>query len=175
MNPDQFLQQLRVASPCSAEWADMSGDDRTRFCGDCRKHVYNLSNLSPQAAYDLVQEKEGNLCIRLHLRRDGTVLADDCPLGARRIARRAKKVILAVAALGLFALGTALTPSLINAASPSRSVARTTLARSWSDFLEDLAVWLGLSRPTFTAVMGEIAVPPPVAPPSAPSAFRPVE
>src|SRR4051812_43681240 len=36
------LDSLTVASPCSANWAEMTGDDRSRFCGKCEKNVYNL-------------------------------------------------------------------------------------------------------------------------------------
>src|SRR5262245_30602687 len=39
------LARLRIASPCSADWDEMTGDDRVRFCGRCRKNVYNLSEM----------------------------------------------------------------------------------------------------------------------------------
>lgn len=32
------LDGLRVASPCSASWYRMTGDDRVRFCDQCRKN-----------------------------------------------------------------------------------------------------------------------------------------
>ena len=27
-----LLDRVRIASPCSASWSDMAGDDRVRFC-----------------------------------------------------------------------------------------------------------------------------------------------
>lgn len=33
------LHELRVASPCRADWDKMQGDDRMRFCGTCAKNV----------------------------------------------------------------------------------------------------------------------------------------
>jgi len=89
------LDDVRVASPCSATWEDMIGDDRVRFCQLCTKNVYNLSALSREAAEALLragQEREGargeGICVRLYRRADGTVLTADCPDGARRKKRR---------------------------------------------------------------------------------------
>lgn len=76
-----LLDTVRVASPCSAEWDRMRGDDRARFCEHCGKHVYNLSGMARAEAEALLLEKEGDLCIRLYRRRDGTVLTDNCPVG----------------------------------------------------------------------------------------------
>ena len=55
------LENIRIAMPCSADWDDMSGDDRVRFCGKCEKNVYNLSAMTREAGEALVQEKEGRL------------------------------------------------------------------------------------------------------------------
>jgi hypothetical protein len=83
-----LLQQIRIASPCSAAWDEMNGDDRVRFCDHCDLNVYNLSTMSAQAAAALVREKEGRLCVRFYARRDGTMLVRNCPVGfgaARRL------------------------------------------------------------------------------------------
>ena len=37
-----LLDHVRVATPCSASWDDMLGDERVRFCLSCQKDVYNL-------------------------------------------------------------------------------------------------------------------------------------
>ena len=42
----EILDRLRIASPCPMRWDDMQGDDRKRFFGECRLHVYNLSAMS---------------------------------------------------------------------------------------------------------------------------------
>jgi hypothetical protein len=76
-----LLQQIRIASPCSAAWDEMQGDDRVRFCGHCQLNVYNLSAMSPQEAAAFVREKEGRLCVRFFAREDGTMLVQDCPVG----------------------------------------------------------------------------------------------
>jgi hypothetical protein len=79
-----MLDQVKVASPCNADWNQMQGDDKSRYCGKCEKNVYNLSAMSREDAELLILEKEGNLCIRLYRRTDGTVLTEDCPVGVRR-------------------------------------------------------------------------------------------
>lgn len=99
------LPNLKVATPCSADWAKMSGDERVRACGDCNKNVYNLSSLTRDEAEALILEKEGKLCVRYYQRKDGTILLKDCSLGI--VQKRKRRVIAAgVAALlggGVFA------------------------------------------------------------------------
>jgi hypothetical protein len=81
---DGTLEQIRIAEPCNASWDRMQGDERVRFCGECRKNVYNLSAMSREEAEGLVHELEGHLCVRFYQRRDGTVLTDNCPVGVRK-------------------------------------------------------------------------------------------
>ena len=90
-----LLDNVRVASPCTASWDDMIGDDRVRFCQECTKNVYNLSALSREDAEALLrasQEREAargeGMCVCLYRRADGTVLTADCPEGMRRKKRR---------------------------------------------------------------------------------------
>ena len=30
-----LLSAIQIASPCTADWNAMTGDDRARFCGEC--------------------------------------------------------------------------------------------------------------------------------------------
>ena len=76
----------------------MEGDDRVRFCGECRKNVYNLSALPRAEAERLLQEREGNLCVRLYKRADGTVMTTDCPVAVRRL--RVRRIVGMTAGLG---------------------------------------------------------------------------
>jgi hypothetical protein len=76
------LQRVDVASPCHVPWDGMQGDARVRHCGDCDKHVFNLSAMPEAEASALVADKEdGEICIRFYRRTDGTVMTSDC--GAR--------------------------------------------------------------------------------------------
>ena len=85
MNPS-VLDVVDVKKPCSASWDEMRGDDLSRFCLHCSKHVYDLSRLTRSEAEALILEKEGRLCARYYRRRDGRVLTKDCsaPLVLRR-------------------------------------------------------------------------------------------
>jgi hypothetical protein len=82
------LDGIRVASPCTADWNRMAGDDRVRRCGDCQRDVYNLSGMTRDEAEALLIERNGDLCVRYFQCRDGTILLVDCAVGARRRTRR---------------------------------------------------------------------------------------
>jgi len=97
-----ILDSIRVASPCTADWNAMTGDERTRHCHKCDKQVFNLSDMTRAEAEALIVEKQGKLCARYYRRSDGTIITSDCRVGV--IASRKRKLI-AAGALAL--LGTA--------------------------------------------------------------------
>jgi hypothetical protein len=114
------LDNIRVATPCSADWNKMTGDDRVRACADCTKNVYNLSDMTRDEAQALIVEKEGKLCIRYFQRSDGTILLKDCVIGIQRKRRRR---IVAAGAAALLAGGGALAYKLTQHASEPRAIA----------------------------------------------------
>jgi hypothetical protein len=85
---EAFLRRVRVASPCTASWDKMVGDDRVRFCGDCKKNVYNLSAMTSAEAKSFIEGVEQAPCVRFFQRADGTMLTSDCPVGATKKKRR---------------------------------------------------------------------------------------
>ncbi len=99
------LDNIRVAAPCAADWAGMTGDDRVRACGACKKNVYNLTEMTRAEAEALIVEKEGKLCVRYFQRHDGTILLKDCTIGVRN--RRRRRLVVAGVAItiagGVFA------------------------------------------------------------------------
>lgn len=96
---DSPLNNLRIASPCSADWEEMYGDERKRFCGDCKLNVYNLSGMTREAAEALVTNAEGRLCVRYYMRADGSIITDDCPVGWAKVKQRTRVYATAVASL----------------------------------------------------------------------------
>jgi hypothetical protein len=100
-----MLERLAVATPCNASWAAMTGDDRVRFCGECKKNVYNLSAMTAPEAESLLRAKEGDLCVRYYERADGTVMTQDCPVGVA--SKRKRQRAFGIAAAGAMALGAA--------------------------------------------------------------------
>jgi len=100
------LNTIKIASPCSADWNEMVGDERSRFCGSCKLNVYNLSGMSRAEAENLIFQAEGNrLCVRFFSRADGSVLTNDCPVGWRAIRRNISKTATAFASLVFTACG----------------------------------------------------------------------
>ncbi|MCW5834703.1 MAG: hypothetical protein KIS78_20030 [Labilithrix sp.] len=140
-----MLDQVRVASPCTASWDEMLGDERVRFCLSCSKNVYNLSAMPREDAERLLRERAGaELCVRFYQRADGTILTEDCPVGVKK--KRRKKIALAVAGAGAMAF--AATSML------TRSTCTTTQ---------------GAVAPV-EVTMGEASVEPPAPPPPSPTA-----
>ena len=155
-----ILDGIRVASPCPANWDEMVGDDRTRFCSGCKKDVYNISGLSVEEALGLVSTGDGEApCVRFYRRGDGTVLTSDCPVGSRKVRRRLLRRVagvgvvgLAMAASGLTALGF----SRRNIAPPRPTWAGST----FDDWIDWGLVSIGVRAPRGSVTMGAICAPP---------------
>lgn len=173
MSPENLLNVVDVATPCPADWDSMTGDDRSRFCGQCRKHVYNLSAMSASDAVDLIREKETDLCIRIYRRNDGTVLNGDCPVGAGRVWKRTKRLCTALVASGLLVAGMRSIPSVRAGLQPQAPPVITASATpgpvslAWLEWIGSLKEWLGFSPPPISCgtvmgsmVMGDVALPP---------------
>ena len=101
---------VEIAAPCSVPWDSMAGDDRSRHCGVCQKNVFNLSGLTRAEIDDLLQDRNGTMCVRVFQREDGTVLTADCATGLavkgalrERLKERARKA--ALTAGGVIATG----------------------------------------------------------------------
>jgi hypothetical protein len=88
----------------------MYGDERVRFCSQCNLNVYNLSSMTLDEAEVLLLRTEGRLCVRYFVRKDGTVLTKDCPIGLQAIKdrRRSTKSRVARAILSLIAYSIAM-------------------------------------------------------------------
>lgn len=105
------LEDIRIATPCKADWTSMKGDEKQRHCELCHLDVYNLSAMSRREAEAFLQSRktEGRTCVRLFRRSDGTVITQDCPVALRRL-RDAGKAACAKVAAALWAM-LALTPA----------------------------------------------------------------
>jgi hypothetical protein len=99
---EKLLESIHIAAPCKADWNSMTGDEKVRFCGQCKLNVYNLSEMTRKEATDLVVAKEGKLCIRFYKRSDGTVITQNCPVGLRKLRDRVCKIAATIAGLVWF-------------------------------------------------------------------------
>ena len=159
MNSAELLANVRVASPCSARWADMTGDERARFCGQCLKHVYNLSEMTAEAASSLIREKEGKLCVRFYQRADGTVLTADCPVGAAAVWRRVKRLAAAAVALLVSAVSINILAGEAGRRPETRPRPRPKVYQAWDEAISAVREFVNPQPPPVT--MGKICAPPP--------------
>ena len=70
----------------------MIGDDRVRFCPQCKLNVYNFSAMPETEIQRLIARRDGRLCARWYRRADGTILTSDCPVGFRARVKRVSKI-----------------------------------------------------------------------------------
>lgn len=121
-------RRFRIASPCSADWARMAGNERVRYCPECKLHVYNFSELTGAEIEEIVASTEGRLCARLYERRDGTILTENCPVGLRPAVRRVSR-ILGAALTAMMSMGPSVTASpRFNGMSPLVQIQSNALA-----------------------------------------------
>lgn len=93
------LDAIVIRSPCTVPWASMQGDERKRFCGTCRLHVHDLSQLTRTEAVDLLETTGGQCCLRVWRRPDGRVVTRDCGPVRLAIERRLRWIRSAAAAV----------------------------------------------------------------------------
>jgi hypothetical protein len=74
----KIVDEMRVASPCQANWEKMPGDDRVRSCPECSRSVYNIAAMTSEEVAALIAAGEGWPCVRVSRRADETVLTVDC-------------------------------------------------------------------------------------------------
>lgn len=87
------LNNLRIASPCPADWEKMVGDERMRHCSECNLNVYNLSAMTERQVQELIANSRGKrVCTRFYRRADGTVLTQDCPWSLRVLTRKVSRL-----------------------------------------------------------------------------------
>jgi hypothetical protein len=91
------LADIRIASPCPADWEKMIGDERVRHCSECNLNVYNFSAMTELEISQLLAANQGRrLCSRFYRRADGMILTQDCPWSLRVMARKVSRIASAV-------------------------------------------------------------------------------
>lgn len=91
LTPRPSLENIHIARPCNASWEDMEGDERERFCHLCQKKVYNLTAMTREQAISWLEYREGETCVRLFRRPDGTVMTNDCGVALERQHQNAQR------------------------------------------------------------------------------------
>ncbi|ATQ78060.1 hypothetical protein CR152_28790 [Massilia violaceinigra] len=102
------MHRIDIPVPCTASWEDMTGDHRVRHCKDCNKNVFNLSAMPAAEGAALIAENlNGDLCVRMDKRQDGSVVSSDCGDSARPTARQPWRGLPAMAGAAVLALSAA--------------------------------------------------------------------
>jgi hypothetical protein len=99
---------LTIASPCTVDWTTMTLADRGRFCGECKKVVRELAQLTEaEARALLVSPPTEGLCVRYVHDATGEIVfrPDVVPVARLTRVRRAAAVMLAAASLPLAVAG----------------------------------------------------------------------
>lgn len=139
----------------------MIGNERRRYCGDCKLNVYNLSGMSRAEAESLIINAEGRLCVRFYRRADGSVLTKDCPVGWAAIKQRVSRVAVAMFSL-LVGLMTGLGfASLFQTKRPMVLMGETVGKPNSNYLMGNFAVPTPTPKPKeHDALMGAIAIAP---------------
>lgn len=96
---ESILDRVSIAAPCQADWENMVGDERERFCQQCTLNVYNISSMSKTEAEEfLALRTQGRLCVQFYRRADGTIITDNCPRGLRAMRDQGRKLMKSAAA-----------------------------------------------------------------------------
>ena len=99
MTKKSFLDSIDVPKPCTANWDEMTGNDKKRFCTSCEKDVYNLSGMPRREARKLVARSAGKICVRYARLPNGKVYTTDQKL--HQISRRTSTIAAGVIATTL--------------------------------------------------------------------------
>ncbi|MEP7127112.1 MAG: hypothetical protein ABJE95_39630 [Byssovorax sp.] len=166
-----LLESIQIASPCTAKWDEMVGDERARFCGHCQKDVFNLSAMPRDEAEAFMRERTSDVCVRLYRRFDGTVLTSDCPVGVKR--KRRRKAVVAAVGGGLLAAGAFLRTANAPIAPPVEAMGTMTATPSmgaWAPNVDPPPAPEPVAAPTHEHIISKRAMP---TPPSRPTTLKP--
>jgi hypothetical protein len=64
MSKKSLIDSIEIKTPCSADWNEMKGTDKVRFCEHCALEVNNISTLTRKQATKLIRQSNGRLCAR---------------------------------------------------------------------------------------------------------------
>jgi hypothetical protein len=157
------LDHVRIAAPCKADWDQMIGNERVRFCSQCSLNVYNLSSMNRSEAESLIARTEGRLCVRFYRRSDGSIITKDCPIGLRAIRRRLSYAAKAIssAVIGLLAgLGVYGVASSIRLLAPQRTMGAIMVRDLKPPDEATVGQMVRADAPTLGVTMGRMLVKP---------------
>ncbi len=107
------VANARIASPCHEPFEAMSGEGAVRSCARCDQEVFDLAQMTLGQAEALIAARSaGRACVRLHKRRDGTMMFADCEVGAWGVRTRRVGAAIAAAVIASTAIAWIASPPL---------------------------------------------------------------
>src|SRR5436190_13435060 len=98
-------RDITIKAPCEVDWEKMTPADKGRFCGECKKVVRNLSQLTEREARVMMREDgaNGDLCVRFLYDKHGKIFfgGDKKQLIPAGLLSRGKRAALAAAAIAI--------------------------------------------------------------------------
>lgn len=94
-----LMKETDIAAPCSAKWSDMVGDEKVRFCSQCKLHVLNAAEMTDEEVLLSLQRTVSGeqVCMQFYKRADGAFLTQNCPVGLDLLRDRAHQAVQRVA------------------------------------------------------------------------------
>ncbi len=97
------LDSIVIESPCKVDWNSMTGDEKSRFCHQCKLNVYNISEMEDKEIIELFERNSDSnasqLCLRMYKRADGTVIRRDCQIRLRQLKKALIRSVASVVGL----------------------------------------------------------------------------
>ncbi len=159
--------EIKIASPCSARWEDMEGNERQRFCAQCQKSVYDFSKMEPEQVAALIGEAKGRVCARLYKRSDGRMLLENCPRGVARQRHTFRRIAVSVGALFLLLVTAAFARKVRSSGASDSPVVRD-VKNKVDDAMWKVKGWVGIHKPMIMGEICPVVVPTPVSTNTAP-------
>ena len=149
------LENLVLSYHCPINWDSMDGDERERFCKQCSKSVFNISDLNKKEANEYLQKKsDASHCVKFYLRSDGTITTDECPRilrPVRNTARYLGRVAVGLVSVLIYSVSN-LIPLLAKDDNDSELTSAASIFKKNVDFRYRGTIMMG---PTPTSEIGE--------------------
>ena len=71
---DSNTSPWKINRPCSANWEEMRGDDKRRFCDHCQKYVHNVSAMNRAERETYASPDKMHECVFYCQRPDGRIV-----------------------------------------------------------------------------------------------------
>ena len=92
---------IEIENPCQADWNEMRGDHRERFCAHCQHAVHDMSSMTRQQADELLKSS-GKVCVRVFHDSNGSAITAESRSQVFIKRRTFAKFLAAGAAASLF-------------------------------------------------------------------------